>query len=943
MKKKGVSGLTIRLAIIISILLLATSVLLGVVLATNSRKTMKSLIDNRMLDIAKTASALIDGDVLKSLKKEDKGQPNYQQVNDILARYQDNIDLKYIYCVSDAGNGNFVFSVDPTVVDPGEFGEPVEYTDALYTASKGTASVDEEPYEDAWGRFYSAYSPVFDSEGNVAGIVAVDFDAKWYEDQISKQTFIIIINSLLAVIIGIAAVIFVTGRMRKKIQEITDEIADVANDVDALTREINPDAVDDDKEKEATDEVQELGRRIHKVRESLHSYTVNLHSQANSMITALSSEYRSVYYIDLDKNEGICYQPHSEITGGLKQGEHFEYVKTLHEYADLYVTDKYKEAFIHFTAPDTIRAGLDKERIITFRYMISIDGVESYEMIRMAGVRHPEDRDDHIVHAIGLGFADVDAETRATLNQSQALSDALNAAEVANKAKTAFLSNMSHEIRTPMNAIIGLDKIALNDPNISEATRTHLEKIGTSADHLLSIINDILDMSRIEAGRMTIRSEVFSLPVLLEQVDVMIGGQCRDKGLNWSWEMLSEADEYYIGDDVKLKQVLINILGNSVKFTPEGGDITFTIERIHSFDNKSAFRFLMSDTGIGMDEEYLPKIFEPFSQEDISTKTKYGSTGLGMPITKSIVELMNGEINVKSKKGEGTTFEVTVTLTESEQELDKKGAINPQEMNVLIIDDDPVACEYAALELEKVGVSSEFALSGAEAVEMVKVKYARREVYNLILVDWKMPDMDGLETTRQIRSIIGDDSAIVILTSFHWEDIVEDADKVGIDTFIAKPLKANTIIQQFEDAFALKAKNSRNKANLEGRRILLAEDMEINAEIMKEILSIKSIDVEHAEDGQIAYDMFKDSKEGYYDAVLMDMRMPNMDGLEATRAIRQLDRQDAKSVPIIALTANAFDEDVQRSLQAGLDAHLSKPVDPDSLFDTLEGLIKDYK
>ena len=940
MKKKVVSGLTIRLAIIISVLLIATNVILGVVLVNNSRATMKSLIDNRMLDIAKTASSMLNGDVLKSLKKEDKGQPNYQEVNDILAHFQDNIDLKYIYCVTDAGNGNFVFSVDPTIEDPGEFGTPVEYTDALFTASKGSAAVDDKPYEDAWGKFYSAYSPVFDSAGNVAGIVAVDFDAEWYEAQVSKQTVIIIISSLLSVIIGIAAVIFVTGRTRRRLKEITDEIADVASDVDALTRELNPNAEIEEVE-ESADEVLELGRRIHQVRESLHNYTIDLHSQANSMITALSSEYRSVYYIDLDKNEGICYQPHSEITGGLKQGEHFEYLKTLKYYADKYVTDKYKDAFVNFVSPDTVRNGLDKERIITFRYMISIDGVESYEMLRMAGVRHPEDRDDHIVHAIGLGFADVDAETRATLNQSQALSDALNAAEVANKAKTAFLSNMSHEIRTPMNAIIGLDKIALNDPGVSEATRAHLEKIGTSADHLLSIINDILDMSRIEAGRMTIRSEVFSLPVLLDQVDVMIGGQCRDKGLNWNWEMLTEADEYYIGDDVKLKQVLINILGNSVKFTPEGGTITFTIERTHSYKNKSTFRFVMTDTGIGMDKDYLPKIFEPFSQEDLSTKTKYGSTGLGMPITKSIVELMNGEINVESTKGEGTTFEVTVTLTESEQELHKKGTINPQDMNVLIIDDDPVACEYAAMELEKVGVSSEFVLSGAEAVEMVKLKYARREVYNLIIVDWKMPEMDGLETTRQIRSIIGDESTIVILTSFYWEDIVEDADKAGVDRFIAKPLEAQNIIHQFEDAFALKEKNAKNKADLEGRRILLAEDMEINAEIIKEILSIRSMEVEHAEDGQIAFDMFQDSEEGYYDAVLMDMRMPNMDGLEATRAIRHLDRNDAKSIPIIALTANAFDEDVQRSLQAGLDAHLSKPVDPDNLFETLEGLVKD--
>ncbi len=807
MKKTKISGFTIKMIIIIVAMLLATNILLGVILVGNSRTTMKTLIDNRMLDIANTAAAMLNGDELEQLKKEDKGTPPYQRVNDILAVFQDNIDLKYIYCISDAGNGNFVFSVDPTIEDPGEFGEPVVSTEALNKASKGSAVVDVEPYEDAWGKFYSAYSPVFDSQGNVAGIVAVDFSADWYEERIYTQTYIIIINCIVAVLVGTFLVIFATRQMRRRIQDVMDEIADVAEDVDELTRVINPDAVIDTTQDEERDEVLELGRRIHGIREGLHSYTSNLHTQANSMITALSSEYRGVYYVDLDSDEGICYQPHTQIDG-LRQGEHFRYIDTLQEYADKYVTDKYKESFIEFAAPDAVRKALETERIITIRYMINSNGQESYEMLRMAGVRHPEDREDHIVHAIGMGFADVDAETRATLNQSQALSDALNDAEIANKAKTAFLSSMSHEIRTPMNAIIGIDKLALSNPDISDTTREQLEKIGTSAEHLLGIINDILDMSRIEAGRMTIRSEVFSLPTLIEQVDIMIGGQCRDKGIDWHWEMLSEADNYYVGDDVKLKQVIINILGNSVKFTPQGGKISFTIERINRYDSKSTFRFVMTDNGIGMDEDYLPKLFEPFSQEDSSTKTKYGSTGLGMPITKSIVELMNGEIKVDSKKGVGTTFTVTITLADS----------------------------------------------SGQAAEESK------------------------------------------------EDVIE-------------------------------------RVSLGGRRILLAEDMEINAEIMKEILGSEDMLVEHAGDGRQALEMFSASDENYFDAILMDMRMPNMDGLEATKAIRGLDREDAKTIPIIALTANAFNEDVERSLQAGLDAHLSKPVDADMLFDTLAKLM----
>ncbi len=940
MMKKRTPGFAVRLAIVASVLLLAANMILGIVLVSNSRAAMKTLIDERMLDIANTAADMLDGDILENLTEEDQGTAPYQQISDILAIFQTNIDLKYIYCIRDRGDGSFVFSVDPTVADPGAFGAPIVYTEALYSASLGTPSVDQVPYEDDWGRFYSAYSPVFDSEGKVAGIVAVDFDAAWYEGQIAKQTGTIIVTSLLSVVVGFALLFAATGRLRREMKAITADIADVAQDVDELSRAIDPGYAREAAEPEDLDDVRSLSSRIHQVREELRQYTQQLNSQANSMITALSSDYRSVYFIDLDKDEGVCYQPHTQIDKGLRQGEHFVYSRVMRAYAEDYVTEKYRDAFLRAVDTDSIRKGLEKERIITFRYMICRDGQESYEMVRMAGVRHPEDRDDHIVHAVGLGFADVDAETRTTLLQSQALSDALAAAEVANRAKTAFLSNMSHEIRTPMNAIIGLDRIALNDPKVSDSAREYLEKIGTSADHLLSIINDILDMSRIEAGRMVIRHEVFSMSALLEQVNVMIGGQCRDKGLDWRWRMIGKADGYYIGDDMKLKQVLINILGNAVKFTPKGGSVDFSVERIAGFEGQSVFRFAIKDTGVGMSEDYLPKLFEPFSQEDATTKTKFGSTGLGMSITKGIVEMMNGEIRVESKKNEGTCFTVTLTFADSEQELQDEESIDPKEMSVLIVDDDSVACEYARMELERMGIISEIALSGPEAVEMVKLKNARREAYNLILMDWKMPEMDGLETTRQIRGIIGSETAIVILTSFHWEDILEEAEEAGVDSFIAKPLDAHSVLREFRQADALKRKNTRNKVVLNGRRLLLAEDMDINAEIIEMILDMRELTVDRAVNGKVAVEMFESHPADYYAAILMDMRMPEMDGLEATRTIRAMAREDAKTIPIIALTANAFDEDVQRSLQAGLNAHLTKPVDPDNLFETLESMIK---
>ena len=399
---------------------------------------------------------------------------------------------------------------------------------------------------------------------------------------------------------------------------------------------------------------------------------------------------------------------------------------------------------------------------------------------------------------------------RELAQQRESLSAALEEANQANKAKTAFLSNMSHEIRTPMNAIIGLDRIVLSDPGISETTREHVEKIGLSAQHLLSIINDILDMSRIESGRMTVRNEDFSFAATLEQVNTIISGQCSEKGIDYKCIVKGAVDDNYIGDDMKLRQIMINILGNAVKFTPEGGSIRFIVEAIARLNGRTTLRFNISDTGIGMSREFLPKLFDSFSQEDTSSTNPFGSTGLGMSITRNFIELMNGTIEVESEKGKGTTFTVTVTLTDSD---------------------------------------------------------------------------------RRSSSYEGDTGSV------------------------------------------------REKTDLRGRRVLLAEDVPVNTEIIIMVLSMREIEAEHARNGRIAVEMFAGHEEGYYDAILMDMRMPEMDGLEATRRIRAMDRPDAKTIPIIALTANAFDEDVQHSMQAGLNTHLSKPVEPDVLFETLEGLL----
>ena len=671
-----------------------------------------------------------------------------------------------------------------------------------------------------------------------------------------------------------------------------------------------------------------------------------LRQEQNRLITALSSDYWSVYYLELDKDEGVCYRSHADLDGsGFRPGERFSYLDSVTAYAGQYVTDAYREEFLRFVQPDQIMEGLKKNPVISYTYMVRRHGRESYETVRFAGVRSPEDRGDDEIRTVGACFVDSDAETRGSMERRQALSDALAAAEDANRAKTAFLSNMSHEIRTPMNAIIGLDSIALEDPETPEKTRSYLKQIGASAEHLLHLINDILDMTRIESGRMTLRNEEFSFAKLLEAINTMFSAQCHDKGLVYHCHLNSEVDDYYIGDNMKLRQALINILGNAVKFTPVGGSVELRIRRRAQFEGKTTLEFVISDTGIGMSEEFIPHLFDTFAQEDASATSKYGSSGLGMAITKSIVEMMNGEIKVESVKGKGTTFTVTVTLADAAHVTGKDSMteIAPGDMTVLVIDDDPTSCEHARLVLEKAGIAAEIAASGKQAIEMVKLRHARRKPYNLILVDWQMPEMDGVETTRRIRAVTGDESAIIILTAYNWEDILEEAVQAGVDSFIPKPLFAAAVMEEFSAAFQRKKVLAKpeKKAELSGRRILLAEDIEVNARIMMMVLQARGMETDLAENGRIAVEKIAASEEGYYSAVLMDIRMPEMDGLEATRRIRMMDRADAKSIPIIALTANAFDEDVQRSLQAGMNAHLSKPVKPDAMYETLESLISE--
>ena len=528
------------------------------------------------------------------------------------------------------------------------------------------------------------------------------------------------------------------------------------------------------------------------------------------MITAMAADYRSIYYANLDKDECLCVRASEKQDGHMWKGHVFPFYEGLADYAERYVVPQDREAFLEYIHPDNIRKRLASETMISHRYLSTRSGSEQYEMLRIAGVRLIEEREDHIVHAIAAGFSDVDRETRGQMEKNRALTEALARAEEANAAKTAFLSSMSHEIRTPMNAIIGLGNIALRDPSISPETRDELEKIGSSARHLLALINDILDMSRIESGRMVLKSEEFSFREMMDQIHTIINGQCEDKRLIYEQQMIGQTDDYFVGDPLRIRQIIINILGNAVKFTDPPGTVSFTVEQTDLTEESRMLCFTMKDSGIGMEETFLPRLFEPFSQEDATTTNRYGGSGLGMALTKNMVNLMGGRILVESRKGVGTTFTVEIPLKRAQH-------------------------------------------------------------------------VEALDTEETAETVI----------------------------------------------------------SVEGLHVLIAEDVEMNAEILTDLLEIEGVTSEWARNGQIAVDMFEKSPAGHFDAILMDMRMPVMDGLAATEAIRKLERPDAASIPIIALTANAFEEDVRQCLKAGMNAHMSKPVDIEQLKKCLGRILKE--
>lgn len=518
-----------------------------------------------------------------------------------------------------------------------------------------------------------------------------------------------------------------------------------------------------------------------------------------------------------------------------------------------------------------------------------------------------------------------------TGQQIEALNNARKTAESATKAKSEFLSNMSHDIRTPMNAIVGMTAIAISNIDNKERVSNCLKKIALSSKHMLGLINDILDMSKIESGKLSLNMEQISLREIMESIVNIVQPQVKAKKQEFDVFINSiDAEEVYC-DSVRFNQVLLNLLSNAIKFTPDGGKIELTLnEEVSPLgDEYIRVNIIVSDTGIGMSEEFKKIVFESFAREDSKRVHKTEGTGLGMAITKYIVDAMHGTIDVESEQGKGTKFHVTLDLEKAEER--EADMILPQ-WDMLVVDDDEMLCESAVHSLKTIGIDAEWTLDGETAVKMVTERHKSNKDYNVVLLDWRLPGIDGIETAREIRKLT--DIPILLISAYDWSDIENEAREAGISGFIAKPLFKSTLYYGLKHIAANNddaeteniSETIEEAASLNGKHILLSEDNDLNWEIANELLSSQGLILEHAENGQECVNMFKNSAVGYYDAVLMDLRMPVMNGYEAADAIRAMDRADA-NIPIIAMTADAFSEDKQKCLDHGMNAHIPKPID----------------
>ena len=605
------------------------------------------------------------------------------------------------------------------------------------------------------------------------------------------------------------------------------------------------------------------------------------------------------------------------------------------------VVAKYKtleplDALAALFSPENIRKNLqDENDIYKFEYC-SMDE----NAYKIASIIPLEWNGTKLVKAL-LASMNVSQEKKAEIESHKALKDAYRAAENASRAKTEFLSNMSHDIRTPMNAIVGLTAIAGANIESQDRVVECLGKITKSSRHLLGLINEVLDMARIESGRISLAEEDFSLPELVDNLLTLTKPAIDEHHHQLEAHVEHIEHEAVCGDSLRIQQVFVNLMSNAVKYTPDGGNITFTIkEKPNGFSELGCYEFSIEDNGIGMTPEFQKIMFEPFSRADDHRTTKVQGTGLGMAIARNIVNLMNGDIQVESAPNKGTKITVTVYLKLQENEKEQEKEL--LDLPVLVVDDDKTCCESTVATLQEIGIAGEWVLTGKEAVERCAARHKTGRDYFAVILDWKMPQMDGIATARRIRECVGEDVTIIILTSFDFSEIEEEARAAGVNAFMAKPLfrsRLTATLRQFTSG--KKEKNARNyledfaKENYAGKRILLVEDNALNCEIATEIIGMTGVTIDIAENGKIAVEKVMEAPEKWYDLIFMDIQMPIMNGYEATAAIRALAGSRGK-VPIIAMTANAFAEDVQLAKNTGMNEHIAKPLDLNKLNDVLK-------
>ncbi len=658
------------------------------------------------------------------------------------------------------------------------------------------------------------------------------------------------------------------------------------------------------------------------------------------LIQALSIDYSTVFYLDLDANTGIPLRNSEEngraFAAGLEGTIAFQ--ESMEAYIQELVHEEDREMLRQFSAPENLEKEMAEKSISYVNYRIALGEEMKYFQLKV--VRAGEwNRQRGLV----LGFRSVDEETRSEMEKKNLLQNALMQANQANKAKSIFLSNMSHDIRTPMNAIVGFTTLALAHIDDGEQVEEYLKKIMTSGNHLLSLINDVLDMSRIESGKMHLDENPCRLPDILHGLRNILQADIHAKQMELYIDAVDVLDEEIYCDKLRLNQVLLNLLSNAVKYTGTGGTVSIRVtEKPGAPSGYANYEFHIKDTGIGMSEEFVSHIFEPFEREQCSTTSGIQGTGLGMAITKNIVDMMNGVIEVKSEQGKGTEINLCFTFRLHEGEKEPQDIPELRNCRALVVDDDFNTCDSVTYMLSQIGMRAEWTLSGKEALLRTHQAVMRDDIYTVYMIDWMLPDMNGIEVTRRIRKEMGEHVPIILLTAYDWLDIEDEAKEAGITAFCSKPLFLSELRSCLHSIVEEENSSQQGDGETEKHftgRILLAEDNELNQEIAQVILGDAGFTIEIAGNGQIAVDMLKKSQPGYYQAVLMDVRMPVMNGYEATRAIRQLENRELAQIPILAMTANAFEEDKKEALQAGMNGHLAKPIDVGILFQTLEEVL----